>query len=81
VLELCLGGLQVHLPSSEAIILLLKLGHMAAGTLVWRREPKRLLRQNLTVDVVADVWRGVVVNVIRVVLRVVPREDLEEGAQ
>jgi hypothetical protein len=34
VLELCLGGLQVHLPSAQAVHLLLKVGHVAAGTLV-----------------------------------------------
>jgi hypothetical protein len=32
--ELCLGGLQVHLPSVQAVLLLLKVGHAAIGTLV-----------------------------------------------
>jgi hypothetical protein len=33
-LELCLGGLQVHLPRAQAVCLLLKVGHAAARTLV-----------------------------------------------
>jgi hypothetical protein len=44
VLELCLGGLQVHLPSSQAVRLLLEVGHVAVGTLVRRCEPGRLVR-------------------------------------
>jgi hypothetical protein len=51
------------------------------GTLVYWHEPERILRQNLTVDVVAHAWRGIVVDVIRVVLWAIPREDLEEGVE
>jgi hypothetical protein len=36
----------------------------ATGTLVRRRELRRLLSGNLTVNVVAHAWRGVAVNVI-----------------
>jgi hypothetical protein len=42
-LELYLGGLKVHLSSSQAVHLLLKVGHAVAGTLVQRCEPGRLL--------------------------------------
>jgi hypothetical protein len=66
-LKLCLGSLQVHLPSAQVVRLLLKVGRAAAGTLVRRREPGRLLRLNLTVDVVANAQRGVVVDVIGVI--------------
>jgi hypothetical protein len=66
-LKLCLGGLQVHLPSSQAVRLLLKVGHTATGTLVWRCEPTCLLGLKLTVDVVTHEWRVIVVNVVRVV--------------
>jgi hypothetical protein len=41
-LELCLGGLQVHLLSSQVVYLLMKVGH-AARTLVQRRKLGRLL--------------------------------------
>jgi hypothetical protein len=34
VLELYLGGLRFHLPSLQAMLLLLKVGRTAAGTLV-----------------------------------------------
>ena len=68
-LELCLGGLQVHLPSMQVVCLLLKVGHVATGTLVRRHEPGLLLRLSLAVNVVAHVRRGVVVNVVGVVLR------------
>jgi hypothetical protein len=68
VLELCLGGLLVHLPSAQAVRLLLKVGRTAVGTLVWWHEPRHLLRLNLTVDVVAHARRVVVVNVIGVIL-------------
>ena len=51
------------------------------GPLVWQCEPGCLLSKNLIVDVVAHAWWGVAVDVIGVILRVVPREDLEEGAQ
>ena len=33
-LELCLGGPQVHLPGSQAVCILLKVGHAAMGTLL-----------------------------------------------
>jgi hypothetical protein len=70
-LELCLGGLHVHLPSAEAVHLL-KVGRAVAGTLVQWCEPRRLLRLNLTVDVVAHARRVVVVDVVRVVLQAIP---------
>jgi hypothetical protein len=57
-LELCLGGLQVHLPSAQAVHLLLKVGRVATGTLVRWHEPGRLLRLNLAVDVVAHAQRA-----------------------
>jgi hypothetical protein len=79
--ELCLGGLQVYLPGSQAVRLLLKLGHTVARTLVWQCEPGFLLSKILTINVVRHVWWGIVINVIRVILRVVPRKDLEEGAE
>jgi hypothetical protein len=53
MLELCLGGLQVHLLSAQAVYLLLKVGHVAVGTLVRRHELGCLLRMNFIVDVVA----------------------------
>jgi hypothetical protein len=80
-LELCLGGLQVHLSSAQAVRLLLKVGCAAVGTLVWWCEPGLLLRLNLVVDVVAHARRIVVVDVVGVILRAVPRENLEEGAE
>jgi hypothetical protein len=50
-LELCLGDLQVHLPRVQAVRLLLKVGHVAVGTLVQQHEPMHLLRLNL-----ASMW-------------------------
>ena len=61
--------------------LLLKVGCMATGTLVWRCEPRCLLDRILAIDVVAHAWWGVAIDVIGVVPLVVPREDLEESAQ
>jgi hypothetical protein len=80
-LELCLDGLQVHLPSPWVIHLLLKVDRIAVGTLVQWHGLRRLLRQNLVVDVVAHTWWGVAVDVIGVILWAIPGEDLEEGAQ
>jgi hypothetical protein len=54
-LELCLGGLQVYLPSVKVVHLLLKVGRAAVGTLVRRCVPERFLRLNFIVDVVAHV--------------------------
>ena len=51
---------------------------MAVGTLVWQRELRCLLRRNLTVDVVAHAWWGIIVDVVGVVLWSIPQEDLEE---
>ena len=67
-LELFLDGLQVHLPSLQMVRLLLKVGHVARGTLVQWHEPRCLLRLNLAVVVVAHAWWGIVVDVIRVIL-------------
>jgi hypothetical protein len=53
---------------------------MAMGTLVRWCEVRHLLDSILDVDVVAHARRGIAVDVIRVILRAVPREDLEEGA-
>ena len=72
VLELYLGGLHVHLPSAKVVCLLLKVGHVAMGTLVLWCEPRRLLSMIITVDVVAHAWRGAVVDIVGVVLRVAP---------
>ena len=72
-LELCLDNFQVHLPSLQASRLLPKVVRTATGTLVRRHEPERLLRQNLDIDVVAHAWRGLVVDVVGVVLRSIPR--------
>jgi hypothetical protein len=80
-LELCLGGLQVHLPSVQVVCLLLKVGHMAVGTLVQRCEHGRLYGKIIAIDVVAHAWPSVIVDVVRVILRSVPREDLEKGAE
>jgi hypothetical protein len=44
VLELYLGGLQVHLSSLQAVRLFLEVGHVAVGTLVRRCESGRLVR-------------------------------------
>ena len=81
VLELCLSGLQVHLPSSQAVRLLLKVGLMAMGTLVRRCELKCLLSKILAFDVVAQAQRGIVVDVIGVVIQAIPRKDLKEGEE
>jgi hypothetical protein len=72
VLELCLGGLQVHLPSSQAIHLLLKVVHVAVGTQVQQRELGCLIGGNLAVDVVSHARWAVVVDVVGVVLQTVP---------
>ena len=72
LLELYLDGFQVRLSSLQASYLLSKVRRMAAGTLVWRHEPGCLLRLNLTIDVVAHVWKGTIVNVVGVVLQVAP---------
>jgi hypothetical protein len=53
---------------------------VVVGALVRRREPRHLLSKNLTVDVVTHAWRGVTVDVVRVILWDIPREDLKEGA-
>jgi hypothetical protein len=52
----------------QVVRLLLKVGHAAMRTLVWQREPGRLLRLNLAVDVVAHARGVVVVDVVKVVL-------------
>jgi hypothetical protein len=52
-LELCLGGLQVHLLSAQVVCLLLKVGHAAVGTLVRWCEPRHLFGKIVTIDVVA----------------------------
>ena len=67
-LELYLGGLHVHLPSPQAICLLLKVVRMATGTQVRWHDLRRLIGRNLTIDVVAHVGRGVAVDVVRVIL-------------
>ena len=59
-----LGGFQVHLLSAQAIRLLLKVGHVAMGTLVRWCEPRHHLSKIIAVDVVAHVWWGLVVNVV-----------------
>jgi hypothetical protein len=74
--EVCLGGLQVHLPSSQVVRLLLKVGHVPAGTLVRWHEPGCLLSKILAIDVVAHARQSVVVDVIRVVLWAVLRKNL-----
>jgi hypothetical protein len=80
-LELYLSGLWVLLLSSQVIPFLLMVGHIATGTLVQRREPGCLLGENLTVDVVTHAWLGIVVDVIRVILRVIRLYDArEDGA-
>ena len=71
-LELCLGGLQVHLPSAQAVRLLLKVGHVTTRTLVRWHEPGCLLSKIITVDVVAHAWWVIIVNVVGVVLRSIP---------
>jgi hypothetical protein len=68
MLELCLGSLQVYLPSAQAVCLLRKVGHAAVGTLVRWHELGCLLRPNFTIDVVAHARRVIVVNVIGVIL-------------
>jgi hypothetical protein len=54
---------------------------MATGTQVQRYELRCLLRLNLVVDVVAHARRVIVIDVIGVILRAFPRENLEEGAE
>jgi hypothetical protein len=54
---------------------------MAARTLVQWCELRHLISENLAVDVVAQAWRGIAVDVVQIILCVIPREDLEEGAQ
>ena len=75
-LELCRGGFYVHLLSMQAVRLLLKVGRVAVGTLVQQHEPRCLLRLSLNINVVAHARWGVVVDVIRIVLRSVPRLSL-----
>ena len=72
VLELCLGGKQVHLLSTQMVYLLLKVGHTTVGTLVWWHEPGHLVSKIVAVDVVAHARRVVVVNVVGVILRSIP---------
>ena len=67
--------------SLQSSRLLPKVVHAAMGTLVWRRELGRLFDRILTIDVVAHMRRGIAVDVVGVILRAVPREDLEEGTQ
>jgi hypothetical protein len=71
-LELYLSGLQVHLPTSQAVRLLLKVGRMAMGTLVWWHDPRSLLSKILAIDVVAHAWWGMVVDVVGVILWAIP---------
>jgi hypothetical protein len=71
-LELCLGSLQVHLSTLQAVRLLQKVGRAAAGTPVRWHEPGCLLSKTLVIDVVAHARRGIVVDVIRVVLQAIP---------
>jgi hypothetical protein len=79
-LELCLCGLEVHLLSSQAIHLLLKVVRAAVGTQVRRHELRRLLGRNLAVDVVTHARWGITVDVVEVALWAIPREDLKKGA-
>ena len=53
---------------------------MVAGTLVLRCDLRSVIDGVLTVGVEAHTGWGIVVDVIGVILRPVPREDLEEGA-
>jgi hypothetical protein len=63
------------------ICLLLKVVRAATGTQVWWHELGHLIDGNLTVDVVAHVRRGIVVDVVGVISQAIPREGLEEGEQ
>ena len=80
-LELCHGGLQVHLPRTQMFRLLLKVGRVATGTLVRQCDPRCLLSKIVTVAMVAHARWGIIVDVVEVVFWFVPREDLEEGAE
>ena len=80
-LELYLSGLQVHLPSVQAVHLLLKVGHVDTRTLVLWREPEHLLSKIITINMVAHVRRGIGVDVVEVILWSIPREDVEEGIE
>ena len=80
-LELCLSGLQVHLLSMQVVRLLLKVGRTAVRTLVRWCELGRLLGLSLATDVVAHAWRGIAVDVIRVILWSIPQEYLKEGRE
>jgi hypothetical protein len=54
---------------------------MAVGTLLWQCELGSVGSGVVTINVEAHARRSVVVNVVRVVLWVVPRKDLEEDVQ
>jgi hypothetical protein len=71
-LELCLSGLQVHLPRAQ-VVHLLKVGRTAAGTLVRWCGPWLLLRLNLAIDVVAHARGVIIVDVVGVILWAFPR--------
>ena len=57
----------------------MKVRRVVAGTLVRRSELGGIDDRVVAIDVEAHEGRRVVVDVIGVVLRAIPREDLEEG--
>jgi hypothetical protein len=79
-LELSLGGLQVHLSGLQACCLLMKVLCVAVGALVRQHDLRGVVGKVVAVDVEALAGRRVVVDAVGVILRAVPREDLEEGA-
>jgi hypothetical protein len=81
VLKLYLGSLQIHLLSMQTNWLLLNLVHVAARTLVWHHELGSVIDKVFAIDVEAHARRGIVVEVVRIVLRAVPQEDLKESTQ
>lgn len=52
---------------------------MAVGALVWQHDLRGIIGKVVAVDVEALVGQRVVVDAVGVILRAVPREDLEEG--
>lgn len=71
----------VCLPGLEARSLLLEVGRSTGGTHVRWHEVSSVSGGSLTTEEQALMARRVVAGVIRVVLRPVPREDLEEVRQ
>jgi len=76
-----LGGVEVVLPSLEALSLLLEIGCTTGGVQIQRHELRSGVSTGPVIDDKAFTWWREVVGIVGVVLWSKSREDLEEVAQ